>query len=219
MDYSSNFQDNIHFSSFDCTSNNILNWINENRNIYDWAKDPNSYEMVNLFLFGSKYSHEGKSINIDTLSQIWNIRSSDFSLCNISKNNFVYQICQDSYESILSNKPLVNDENSHHALRKMAGLGLYLKQQQRDTGKVFYDNPQELLHFLECSNSLKTFHPNLFDRYGFKENINVLCNLQLENELPVQLVSEIKDSYNKIFNKSTPNKTIKPDLNSTIEKS
>lgn len=75
------------------------------------------------------------------------------------------------------------------------------------------------MHFLECSNSLKTFHPNLFDRYGFKENINVLCNLQLENELPVQLVSEIKDSYNKIFNKSTPNKTIKPDLNSTIEKS
>ena len=202
MDYSFSFQDSILSSNFNSTSSNILNWIQENRDQFDWAKDPNAYEMVNLFLFGAKYSHEGKDINTDTLTQMWNIRSKDFQNCNISENNFVYAICQDSYESAITGKPMLNDENSHHALRKMAGLGLYLKQQQRDYGEVSFNNPQELLQLLQCSNSLKTFHPELFDRYSFKENINVLCKLQLENELPNEIVQTIKTSQDQILGKT-----------------
>lgn len=202
MDYSYSFQDNIPSSTFNTTSKNVLNWIEENRDAFNWAKDPNAYEMTNLFLFGAKYSHEGKDIDIDTLTKMWDIHSKDFEGCNIGDNNFVYAICQDAYQSALSGKPMVNDENSHHALRKMAGLGLYLKQQQRDTGTVSYNNPQELLQFLQCSSSLKTFHPDLFDKYAFEENLNVLCKLQLEQELPDEISQSIQDAQNQIYNKA-----------------
>ncbi len=90
MDYSYNFQDNIPSSTFNFTSKNVLNWIKENHDTFNWAKDPNAYEMVNLFLFGAKYYHEGKYIDIDPLRKMWDIRSKDFERCNISKNNFVY---------------------------------------------------------------------------------------------------------------------------------
>ena len=203
MDYSYSFQDNIPSSTFNNTSKNVLNWIEENRDAFDWAKDPNAYEMANLFLFGAKYSHEGKDVDIDTLSKMWDIRSKDFEGCNIRDNNFVYTICQDAYQSIISGKPMVNDENSHHALRKMAGLGLYLKQQQRDSGTISFNNPQELLQLLQCSSSLKTFHPELFDKYAFEENINVLCDLQLKHELPSEISQSIQDAKNQIYNRTT----------------
>ena len=203
MDYSYSFQDNIPSATFNTTSKNVLNWIEENRDSFDWAKDPNAYEMTNLFLFGAKYSHEGKDVDIDSLTKMWNIRSRDFERCNIGENNFVYAICHDSYQSALSGKAMVNDENSHHALRKMAGLGLYLKQQQRDTGEVSFNNPQELLQLLQCSSSLKTFHPELFDKYAFEDNINVLCDLQLKHELPSEISQCIHDAKNQIYNRTT----------------
>ena len=199
MDYSYNFQDNIFASSFNSTSENILNWINENRDRYDWAKDPNAYELTNLFLFGGKYAQEGKDINTDTLTSMWDIRSADFSRCNISSTHFVYGICEDAYQSAISGHALVNDENSHHALRKMAGIGLYLKQQQRDTGSISFNNPQELLQLLQCSSSLKTFHPDLFDKYAFKDNLNVLCRLQLDQKLPNELGETITAAQQKLF--------------------
>ena len=217
MDYNSNFQDNIPSSTFNSTSKNILNWIEENRNAFEWAKDPNAYEMTNLFLFGAKYSHEGKDINIDTLTKMWNIRSQDFEHCNITPNNFVYAICQDAYKSVISDKPLINDENSHHALRKMAGLGLFLKQQQRDNRTISYNNPQELLQLLKCSHSLKVFHSNLFDKYGFESNINTLCRLQLENKLPNEIAQSIKDTRNQIFDKSSAIESTKENSSKELE--
>lgn len=137
---------------------------------------------------------EGKQIDTDTLSEMWQIRTQDFANCNISENNFVYQICKDSYESAISGRSLVNDQNSHHALRKMAGLGLFLKQQQRDRGKIGYDNPVELLELLSCSKSLKAFHPDLYEKYAFEANIDVLCRLQLSRDLPEQFEEEIKSA-------------------------
>ena len=82
----------------------------------------------------------------------------------------------------------------------MAGLGLFLKQQQRDNNEVSYNNPQELLYFLQCSKSLKTFHPDLFSKYAFKENIDVLCRLQLENDLPVEISDLIQSAQNQLSN-------------------
>lgn len=190
MEYSYNFQDNISETSFNGTSKNILEWILENRDKEEWAKDPNAYEMANLFLFGAKYANEGKLVDKDTLAQIWEIRSQDFARCNIPENSFIYTICQDAYEAAMQGKRVVNDENSHHALRKMAGIGLYLKQQQRDSGEITYNNPAELMQLLECAGTLKAIHPNLFQRYAFGKNLNVLCNLQLSQELP----AEIRDS-------------------------
>ncbi|MGN1298826.1 MAG: hypothetical protein ACI4UE_02440 [Candidatus Scatovivens sp.] len=217
MNYIYNFQDNIEYSSFNSKAKNILNWIEENRNIFDWAKDPNAYEMVNLFLFGAKYYHEGKNINIDTLTKMWDIRSQDFKNCNISPNNFVYNICQDSYKSALIGKVLINDENYHHALRKMAGIGLYLKQHQRDFGQVSYNNPEELLQLLKCSSTLKTFHPDLFDKYAFKENIDVLCKLQLEHELPNEIIQFIKNAKSQIYSHTTKFESSKDTKPSKIE--
>ncbi len=200
MDYSYSFEGNIPYSMFNQTTNNVSNWIEENRDKEEWAKDPNAYEMTNLFLFGAKYASEGKEVDMDSLTKMWNIRSQDFERCNVSENNFVYRICEDSYQSAQSGKAMVNDENSHHALRKMAGLGLYLKQMQRDNGEISYNNPQELLYLLECSSSLKTFHPELFEEYAFEENINALCRLQLENELSEEMVNQITSFKERIFN-------------------
>ena len=53
MEYN-NFRDNIKPTVFDFMSMNILNWIKENRTEEEFAKDPNAYEMTNLFLFGAK---------------------------------------------------------------------------------------------------------------------------------------------------------------------
>lgn len=205
MDYNNNFQDMIHSDTFNLTSYNILNWIQENRDKEDWAKDPNCYELVNLFLFGAKYIQSGEKIDIPTLKQIWEIRSKDFDRCNISNNNFIYAICEDSYKSALMGVPIVNDENSHHALRKMAGLGLFLKQQQRDTGNIEYNNPQELLNFIQASKGLKQLHPDLFSRYNFRENIKVLCDLQLENQLPETVSKIIIDARDQVL--GNPNKS------------
>ena len=207
MEYSLNFQDNILSSSFNSTSKNVLNWIEENREKFDWARDPNAYELTNLFLFGAKYAQEGKNIDMDTLTKMWEIRSKDFENCNISSNNFIFGICEDAYNSALTGKALVNDENSHHALRKMAGIGLYLKQQERDSGTISYNNPQELMQLLQCSKSLKTFHPDLFTRYGFDKNINVLCKLQLEYELPQEIVSDITTAQTELFEGPTNTQT------------
>ena len=55
MEYSSSFKDNINAGMFNQISKNILNWRKENRREEDFAKDPNAYEMTNLFLFGAKY--------------------------------------------------------------------------------------------------------------------------------------------------------------------
>ena len=137
---------------------------------------------------------EGKQIDIEILTEMWQIRSQDFVNCNISENNFVYQICKDSYEAAISGRSLVNDQNSHHTLRKMAGLGLYLKQQQRDRGKIVYDNPEELIELLSCSRSLKVLHPDLYEKYAFETNIDVLCKLQLSRDLPEQFEEEIKSA-------------------------
>lgn len=82
MDYNSTFQDNIPSAVFNSASRNILSWIEENRNAFDWAKDPNAYEMTNLFLFGAKYAQEGKDVDVNTLTKMWDIRSQDFERCN-----------------------------------------------------------------------------------------------------------------------------------------
>lgn len=159
---------------------------------------------------------EGKQIDTETLREMWQIRSQDFANCNISENNFVYQICKNSYEAVISGRGLVNDQNSHHALRKMAGLGLYLKQQQRDRGKIVYDNPEELLELLRCSKSLKTLHPDLYKKYAFEANIDVLCRLQLSRDLPEQFEEEIKSAQAMLKENAT--KRIAKESNEIEEK-
>ena len=198
MDYSINFQDNIPSFNFNSTTENVLRWIEENRDKFDWAKDPNAYEMVNLFLFSGKYAQEGKEVNLEALSKMWHIRSQDFEGCNIGPNHFVYALCNDAYQSAVSEKSMVNDENSHHALRKMAGIGLYLKQQQRDNGSISYNNPQELLTLLRCSKTLQTFHPDLFEKYAFEKNLDVLCNLQLSQDLPPEISDAIETAKQQL---------------------
>ena len=159
--------------------------------------------MTNVFLFAGKYLEEGEDIDLEEVQKMWDLRSKDFENCNISQSNFIYQICERAYESAISRHSLVNDEASHSALRKMAGIGLYLMQQQRDNGEIYYNNSQELLQLLQCQSSLKTFHPELFDRYAFTENIKALCKLQLQNELPSETVEAIKEAQDRISNKIT----------------
>lgn len=46
--------DNIRYEEFDFRTEGILNWIKENRDKEEWAKDPNAYEMTNVFLLAKK---------------------------------------------------------------------------------------------------------------------------------------------------------------------
>lgn len=209
MEYSINFQDNISSQDFNNRAQGITNWIKENREKHEWAKDPNAYEMANVFLFGAKYASEGKDINLETLKEMWQIRSADFANCNISDNNFVYTICEDAYNSALNKRALVNDENSHHALRKMAGIGLYLKQQQRDGVTIQFDNLTELQTLIQTSTSLKALHPDLFEKYKFGENIEVLCSL-MEKNLDDKAKQELESSKKALLHGSTPTQNRSP---------
>lgn len=198
MDYDENFKDNIPYDLLDMSSNSILNWIIENREKQDDAKDPNAYEMTNLFLCAAKYRSQGKEVDLSAINGIWEIRKGDFERCNISENNFVYKIVQDSYESAVSGKSLVNDSQSHSALRKLAGIGLYLYQQKRDNNQISYNNPQELLELLNNVKSLASFHPELYERYAVQSNINRICELQLSQELPEQVQQAIKQRQTEL---------------------
>lgn len=198
MEYNFTFQDNISAQDFNSRAKGITSWIKENRTLHEWAKDPNAYEMANVFLFGAKYVSEGKDIDIEPLDEMWDIRSKDFENCNISENNFVYRICQDAHIAAQNGKALVNDENSHHALRKMAGIGLYLKQQQRDGQNIQYENLQELQTLIQASRTLKGIHPDLFERYKFGDNINVLCSL-IEKNLDEQTKQQLFASRDELL--------------------
>ncbi len=178
-----NLQDNIRKEEYNDRTKGILQWIKENRDKADWAKDPNAYEMVNVFLLGAKYRQEGEKIDTKVLEEMWSIRSKDFEHAGVPNQSFVYRICEDAYQSAKSGKALINDEASHHALRKMAGIGLYCSQQKRDGKKIEYNNPGELLELIETARTLKGVHPDLYEKYQFQTNLERLCELQPENGL------------------------------------
>ncbi len=196
-----NLRDHIYPEQFNERSEGILNWIKENREKEDWAKDPNAFEMTNVFLLGAKYASEGVDINQETLKEMWEIRSQDFARCGISENNFVYKICEDSYRASQEGKALVNDEASHHALRCMADIGLFLNKQKTREGKVEYNNPTQLLELLEASRTLKGVHLDLFEKYGFKENLQVIAKLQLEKESSLE--GRIGKAMESVFEEQT----------------
>lgn len=201
MEYSRNFQDNIRASEFNKSAQGIANWIEENRPVYEWAKEPNAYEMTNVFLFAGKYITEGYNIDLDNVKRIWDLRLPDFERCGIQSNNFVYQICEQSYNAASSGRALVSDEESHSALRKMAGVGLYLMQQQREQ-KMDYNNVDELIALIEDSKALKQKHPQLHSTLKFDNNIAVLYRLQ-QLHLDEQSKAELDEVYNEYINFET----------------
>ena len=115
----------------------------------------------------------------------------------------------------MNGRALVNDENSHHALRKMAGIGLYLKQQQRNGQEVRFDNLSELQTLIASSKTLKGLHRDLFDKYKFGENIEVLCNLMLENNLDDKTKQELLASKNELLTDEKPKEVSKKEDKTT----
>lgn len=199
MEYSRNFVDNIRASEFNERAKGIADWIEENKD-KEWAKDPNAYEMTNVFLFAGKYASEGKDINLETIERIWNLRKGDFEGCDIQENNFIYQICEQSYKSAMSKRALVTDENSHSALRKMAGIGLYLMQQKREKGQdIDYNNFGELMNLIEDAKSLKQGYPMLESKLKFGNNLNMLYKIQ-RIHLNEHSKEELDDMYNEYKN-------------------
>lgn len=204
MEYNRNFQDNILASEFNRRTSEIADWIEENRDKYDWAKDPNAYEMTNVFLFAGKYASEGKDIDLEEVDRIWKMREKDFERCGIGEKNFVFQICKQAHDASMQRDALVNDEESHSALRKMAGIGLYLMQQNRENA-MEYNNPTELMNLIEDSKVLQLRYPELHDSLKFEENIGVLYELQqphIEGEIEQELDNSYK-SYEEIQTKAT----------------
>lgn len=200
MEYNRNFQDNIYKEEFNSRIKGINKWIEENKELYDWARDPNAYEMTNVFLFAGKYSQKGEDIDLAEVEKMWNLRFRDFENCNISQNNFVYRICEQAYECAISKKALVDDEASHSALRKMAGIGIYLMQQQRDTGDISYNNIGEFTNLLEDASVLKQEHFKLYSDLKFEENLRVIKDLQIRN-LGENEKEELLEIYEKTVGK------------------
>lgn len=207
-----NLQDNIFQEEFNDRARGITNWIKENREKEEWAKDPNAYEMANVFLLGAKYAGEGANIDKETLKEMWELRKHDFEHCGVSENNFVYRICEDAYEASQEGRALVNDEASHHALRKMAGIGLYLSTQKTRENKIEYNNPTELLELVEVSRTLAGVHPDLFAKYGFDRNLQTMLKIQPESALSSRIdtaMKEIFEEKSKASNNSqVPNKEL-----------
>lgn len=204
MEYSRNFQESIYPEEFDSRVNGINTWIENNRDLYDYAKDPNAFELTNVFLFAGKYASEGKEINLESVRRMWELRSKDFERCGITKENFIYQICEQSYNSAMSGKALVDDEHSHSALRRMAGVGLYLMQQRRDKGTIQYNNPHELMELIDNSKMLKIKYPHLHESLQFEKNIGRLYELQKEH-LKGSILKSVQDVYDSYMgnNKET----------------
>lgn len=197
MEYSRNFVDNIRSSEFNERAKGIADWIEENKDKEEGAKDPNAYEMTNVFLFAGKYAFEGKDVNLETIERIWNLRKGDFERCGVQTNNFIYQICEQSYKSAMSKRALVNDESSHSALRKMAGIGLYLMQQKRENGQdIDYNNFGELMDLIEDAKQLKQRHPILHGELKFENNLNMLYRIQ-RIHLNEQSRVELDNMYNE----------------------
>lgn len=194
-----NLKDNIYPEEFNQRAEGILNWIKENRGKEEWTLDPNAYEMTNVFLLGAKYGQEGIDVDKEVLKEMWEIRSQDFARCGVSENNFVYQICGDAFDAAQEGRALVNDEASHHALRSMADIGLFLNKQKAREGKVEFNNPSQLLELIEDARTLKGVHPELFVRYGFNENLHTLVRIQPENALS----GKIQTAMNEIFEERT----------------
>lgn len=200
VEYNIDFQDRISRYEFEGKAKQIADWIEANKNLYDWAKDPNAYEMVNVFLFAGKYASEGKNVDTKDVERIWNLRSGDFEGCGISENHFVYQICKQSYEAAISGHALVEDEKSHHALRKMAGIGLYVMQQKRDH-MITYNNFNELEELMEDTKVLKQNYPELHETLKFGSNIKALYKLQklnLNDEISIKRLEDLYQEYQKV---------------------
>lgn len=201
MEYQ-NIRDNIFPEQFNKRADGIVKWIEDNREKEEDAKDPNAFEMTNVFLLGAKYASEGVDVNQEILKQMWDIRSGDFARCGISENNFVYQICKDSYEASQKGRALVNDEGSHTALTEMADIGLFLNKQKARDKKIEFNNPDQLLRLLEGSRTLKGVHPELFERYGFEQNLQTIAKLQLEKDN--SLKDRIEKAMDAVFGEQLP---------------
>ncbi len=188
----------MNVKEFDQRAEKIEKWIEENGELYEWAKDPNAYEMTDVFLIAGEYISEGKNANLNVLKSIWELRKGDFERCGIEENQFVYQICKQTYDATISGRALVNDEGSHNALSKMAGVGLYIMQQRREED-IDYNNIGELVNLIEDTRKLKQRHPQLHDNLKFANNINVLYRLQklhLDEKNAVKL-DEVYNNYER----------------------
>ncbi len=185
----------------------IAGWIKGNRNT-----DPNAFEMVNLFLFAGKYASEGSRIDKGSLTELWNMRSEDFSKCNIDKNHFVYKIAEITYQSAMEGNSLVNNAESHIALRRMAGVGLFLMQQKRDMGSINYNNYGEMMELLKSASILKETNPDVFESASVGQFTELLVSLQPTEHLNGFQKEEIEFYSSKLKNSSgediSTNKTI-----------
>ncbi len=199
-----NLSENIYPQEFNDRADGIVNWIQDNR-----ETDPNAFEMTNVFLLGAKYAQQNVGIKKTPLEQMWGIRSQDFARCGVSENSFVYKICEDAYHAAMISRALVNDEASHHALRRMVGIGLFLTQQKSREGKAEYNNPSEFLELLEASRTLKGVHPELFEKYGFKENLQIIARLQLEKQSGLE--TRIQSAMESVFGEPTTEKNMVQD--------
>lgn len=79
----------------------------------------------------------------------------------------------------------------------MADIGLFLNRQKARGEKLEFNNPDQLLRLLQASRTLKGVHPDLFERYGFEQNLQTIARLQLEKESSLE--NRIQTAMDAVF--------------------
>ena len=154
----------------------INKFIAENPN-----SDPNAYEIVDVVTTYNNLIASGQNIPDDIKTDINNMfshRKKNFAENGIGLDSAAYRICEFCYNPENSGNyplPAVTIE----AMKKLASLDLYSRQQIRDNGPLF-DNVAEVetvKNYFKASNSIK---PGLLE--PFKQDLDNIYNMAKENK-------------------------------------
>lgn len=143
--------------------------------------DPNAYEIVDVLTTYNNLVASGQNIPDDIKADIDNMflhRKKNFAQNGIGLDSTAYKICEFCYNPENSGNyplPAVTIE----AMKKLASLDLYSRQQIRDKGPLF-DNVAEVETVKNYFAASNTINPGFLDQ--FKEDLENLYNVTKENK-------------------------------------
>lgn len=154
----------------------VNKYLRENPN-----SDPNAFQMVDLFTTYNNLVACGRTPPEDIKADLDNMfsqRKRNFIENGIGTDNVAYRMCEFCYKpQSLDDYPL--PAVTIAAMRKIASLDLYSRQQERD-GKLLFDNVaevEEVRNYLNASNIVK---PNFLKK--FEDDLEQIYGMAKDNK-------------------------------------
>lgn len=142
--------------------------------------DPNAYEIVDTITTYNNLVACGKTPPEDIKTDLDNMfsqRKKNFMENDIGMDNAAYKMCEFCYQpESLDDYPL--PAVTIEAMKKIASLDLYSRQQERD-GKTLFDNVAEVENLKNCFYASQIIKPGFLD--DFTDDLNLLYNKTKEN--------------------------------------